>query len=122
MSVPPNLTWAPGVEKVGRIVTSWLEQSQVAHYLVSLGLVNPRAVIAEDLTVSDVSRRNAVFLAASSRGPVHVVKQAVPGTTETLAHEANVLRGLARVPRLAGAIPELVHTGASGARLVLRTP
>ena len=40
-----------------------LDQSQVAHYLLSLGLVNPRAVLEEDLTVTDVSRRNAVFLA-----------------------------------------------------------
>jgi aminoglycoside phosphotransferase len=103
-------------------VTTWLKQSQVAHYLLSLGLVNPRAVIEEDLTVSDVSRRNAVFLVTSSRGPTHVIKQAAPGTAETLAHEANVLRGLADVPGLAGAVPELVHADATGGRLVLRTP
>ena len=30
-----------------------LDQSEIAHYLLSLGVVKPRAVIEEDLTVVD---------------------------------------------------------------------
>ncbi|MGH2968939.1 MAG: hypothetical protein ACRDK0_07730, partial [Solirubrobacteraceae bacterium] len=55
-----------------------LEQSDIAHYLLSLGLVKPRAVVGEDLAVVDASRRNRVFLAATRGGPTYVVKQAGP--------------------------------------------
>jgi aminoglycoside phosphotransferase len=99
-----------------------LQQSHVAHYLVSLGLVNPLAVIEEDLTVTDVSRRNAVFVVTSSRGPVLVVKQAGSEDGRTVANEAAVLRSLAQVPALAGVVPELVHSDEAARRLVLRTP
>lgn len=103
-------------------MTAWLEQSQVAHYLLSLGLVNPRAVIEEDLVVTDQSRRNSVFVVTSSRGATIVVKQAGPGNADAVAHEAGVLRMLARVPELAGHVPKLVHSDEAGARLVLRSP
>jgi aminoglycoside phosphotransferase (APT) family kinase protein len=99
-----------------------LEQSQVAHYLLSLGLVNPRAVVEEDLAVTDVSRRNTVFLATTAAGPTYVVKQAGPASAATLRHEAAVLRGLAGVPALAGRVPELTHYDDAAVRLVLRSP
>jgi aminoglycoside phosphotransferase (APT) family kinase protein len=107
---------------VRRGLAALLDQSQIAHYLVSLGLVNPRAVIEEDLTITDASRRNAVFLATSSRGRTYVVKQAGPSGPATLAREAAVLRELADVPALAGVVPELAHYDEPAARLVLRSP
>jgi aminoglycoside phosphotransferase (APT) family kinase protein len=103
-------------------VAAALEHSQVAHYLLSLGLVNPRAVIEEDLTISDVSRRNTAFLATTSHGPTYVVKQAGAGTADTLAREAAVLRALAPIFPLGALAPVLVHYDDAAVRLVLRSP
>ena len=86
MAAPERLVRAPG---------KMLEQSDIAHYLLSLGLVKPRAVVEEDLTIVDASRRNCVFLASTRAGPTYVVKQAGPRNAATLAHEAAVLRALA---------------------------
>ena len=97
-----------------------IEQSDVAHYLLSLGVVKPRAIVDEDFTVVDASRRNCVFLARARTGPTLVVKQAMSGDGAALAHEAAVLRHLAGVPELAGHVPTVVHSEAD--RLVLRTP
>jgi aminoglycoside phosphotransferase (APT) family kinase protein len=99
-----------------------LQQSDIAHYLVSLGLVKPRAIVEEDLTVIDASRRNCVFLAATRTGPTYVVKQAGPRSAGTLAHEAAILRVLAGATELAGTVPTVVHHEPDVARLVLRTP
>jgi Ser/Thr protein kinase RdoA (MazF antagonist) len=99
-----------------------LEQSAIAHYLLSLGLVKPRSVLDEGLMVLDVSRRNSVFLAGTAGGPTYVVKQATPRSAATLAHEAAVLRALADEPELAGLVPVVVHHEPEAARLVLRTP
>jgi aminoglycoside phosphotransferase (APT) family kinase protein len=99
-----------------------LEQSDIAHYLLSLGLVKPRAVIEEDLTVVDASRRNRVFLAATRGGPTYAVKQGSARTAATLAHEASVLRVLTGVPALAHHVPAVLHEDADAAVLVLRTP
>jgi aminoglycoside phosphotransferase (APT) family kinase protein len=105
---------------VKKVPSVWLEQSQVAHYLVSLGLVNPRAVIEEDLRVTDVSRRNSVFVTTTSAGPTYVVKQCDPDAAASLDNEAAILRRLAAVPALAGVVPRLAHHGPG--RLVLRSP
>lgn len=99
-----------------------LDHSQIAHYLLSLGLVKPRAVIDEDLTVVDVSRRNAVFLASTSNGPSYVVKQSGQAGPDPLRREAAVLSQLACDPALADLIPKLVHFDRDATRLVLRTP
>src|SRR3712207_4469427 len=99
-----------------------LEQPDIAHYLLSLGLVKPRDVVEEDLTIVDASRRNSVFLASTRAGPTHVVKQAGPRTGATLAHEASVLDFLAGVPELAPHVPSVVHHEPAAARLVLSTP
>jgi aminoglycoside phosphotransferase (APT) family kinase protein len=98
-------------------VPAVLAQSQVAHYLVALGLVNPGTVVGERLTVLDASRRNSVFV-VSTPETTFVVKQAGHGCERTLAHEAEVLRAVARL-RIA---PELVHYDAAAVRLVLRSP
>jgi Ser/Thr protein kinase RdoA (MazF antagonist) len=99
-----------------------LEQSDIAHYLLSLGLVKPRAVVEEDLTVVDVSRRNRVFVATTRAGPTHVVKQAGPRSALTLNHEASVLRAMGNVPTLANSVPAVVHHEPKAALLVLRSP
>jgi Ser/Thr protein kinase RdoA (MazF antagonist) len=99
-----------------------LEQSDIAHYLLSLGLVKPRDVVEEDLTVIDASRRNSVFLATTRAGPTYVVKQAGPRSAQALSHEAAVLRVLAGAPELAGKVPTVVRHEPEAARLVLSTP
>src|SRR3954453_22621923 len=100
----------------------WLKQSQVAHYLVSLGLVNPRAVVEEDLVITEVSRRNTVYLVTSSEAEAYVVKQGAAATAAALANEAAVCGALAGAPELRGVVPELAHHDPSAARLVLRSP
>ena len=99
-----------------------LKQADIAHYLLSLGLVKPRVVVEEEITVVDASRRNCVFLAAMRGGPTYVVKQASPRTARTLAHEAAVLRVLADATELAGQVPTVVHHEPEAALLVLRSP
>jgi aminoglycoside phosphotransferase (APT) family kinase protein len=99
-----------------------LEHSDIAHYLLSLGLVKPRDVVEENLSIVDTSRRNCVFLATTRAGPTYVVKQAGPRTAPTLAHEAEVLRALADAHQLAGQVPTVVLDDPGAGRLVLRTP
>jgi Ser/Thr protein kinase RdoA (MazF antagonist) len=99
-----------------------LDQSQITHYLLSLGLVKPRAVVEDGLTVVNASRRNCVFIAATRSGPTYAVKQAGPRSALTLEHEAAVLRVLADAPELAGQVPAVVHEDREMALLVLRSP
>ncbi len=97
-----------------------IEQSDIAHYLLSLGVVKPRQVVEGDFAIVDVSRRNCVFLVTPPSGAVFVVKQAAPGPAEFLAHEASVLRLLAGAPEVARHVPEVVHE--QDGCIVLRTP
>jgi Ser/Thr protein kinase RdoA (MazF antagonist) len=92
-----------------------LDQSDIAHYLLSLGLVKPLAIV-------DASRRNRVHLATTRDGPTYVVKQAGPRSAATLDNEAAVLRLLAAVPELAGHVPTVLHHEPDAGRLVLSTP
>ncbi len=99
-----------------------LEQSDMTHYLLSLGLVKARDVVEEDLAIIDVSRRNCVFLATTRSGPSFVVKQAGPRSAHTLAHEAAVLGALAGAAELAGRVPVVVRHEPTARRLVVSTP
>jgi aminoglycoside phosphotransferase (APT) family kinase protein len=99
-----------------------LTQSSVAHYLLSLGIVKPIALVEDELSVLDASRRNAVFIASARTGPAYVVKQARAQTAVSLAQEATMLRALATMPELRGIVPEIVHEDREAACLVLRTP
>jgi Ser/Thr protein kinase RdoA (MazF antagonist) len=99
-----------------------LEQSDIAHYLLSLGLVKPRAIVEENLTVVDASRRNCVFVATTDGAPTYVVKQAGPRSALTLDHEAAVLRALGNSDALADCVPVVVHHEPQAALLVLRSP
>jgi aminoglycoside phosphotransferase (APT) family kinase protein len=98
-----------------------VEQSDIAHYLLSLGVVKPRSVIEEDLTVVDVSRRNSVFLATTRSGPTFVVKQAPADGAPGLAGEAAILRFLAGVPEVAPHVPKVAHADPTEGCLVLST-
>jgi aminoglycoside phosphotransferase (APT) family kinase protein len=97
-----------------------LEHSRIAHYLLSLGVVKPGAVLDDDLVVTEVSRRNSVFLVTSSTGPAYVVKQAGPRSGGTLDREAAVLRALAADASVAGLVPTVVAHEAG--TLVLASP
>jgi Ser/Thr protein kinase RdoA (MazF antagonist) len=119
---PFVLTYMADPKRLARGPAEMLEQSDMAHYLLSLGLVKPRDVVEGDLSVVDMSRRNCVFLARRRAGCTYVVKQARPRTAQTLAHEAAVLRVLAETPELAGQVPTVVHHERDAARLVLSTP
>ena len=99
-----------------------LGHSQIAHYLLSLGFLEPRAIVEDGLTVVDASRRNCVFIATTRSGPTYVVKQAGPRSALTLEHEAAVLRVLADAPDLAGHVPMVVHEDKVMALLVLSSP
>jgi Phosphotransferase enzyme family len=98
-----------------------LEQSEVPRLLLSLRLVDPHAMVEEDLTITDASRRNTVFVAATPAGPAYVVKQARSEEAGALAHEAAILRVLARHTDVAGHVPAVVHHDPASAVLVLRT-
>lgn len=99
-----------------------LDHSAISRYLLSEGLVEPRAVVEEDLSIVDVSRRNSVFIAATRSGPTFVIKQAGGRGARTLAHEAAVLGALGRTAELADLVPAVVGYDAGAARLVLSTP
>jgi Ser/Thr protein kinase RdoA (MazF antagonist) len=99
-----------------------LGHSQIAHYLLSLGLLKPRAIVEDGLTVVDASRRNCVFIATTRSGPTYVVKQAGSRSALTLEHEAEVLRMLAHAPELTLQVPAVVHEDRAMALLVLRSP
>jgi aminoglycoside phosphotransferase len=98
-----------------------LTQAGTAHYLLSLGVVKPRDVVDQGLTVTDHSSRNAVFIASTRTGPTYVVKQASAQTAGTLAHEATVLRTLAARSELDGMVPAVVHEDRDAAFVVLQT-
>ena len=98
-----------------------LGQSEIAQYLLSLGVVKPSAIIGEELTVTDASRRNCVFIATTPDGPAYVVKQAVARNAATLAHEAAVLRVLAGTPELAPLVPAVLDHDPAASLLALRT-
>jgi len=99
-----------------------LDQSQIAYFLLSLGVIEPRAVVEDGLTVVDTSRRNRVFIVTTPSGPTYAVKQAIPRSAVALQHEAAVLRVLADAPEMAGLVPAVVHEDPEMALLVLRSP
>ena len=99
-----------------------LDQSQIGQYLLSLGLLKPRAVVEDGLTVVDASRRNCVFIVTMRSGPTYAVKQAGPRSAATLEHEAAVVRVLADAPELTARVPTVVHEDPEMALIVLRSP
>src|SRR4051812_26751073 len=98
-----------------------LPRSEVSRILLDLRLVDPRAVVEKDLTIVDASRRNSVFVATTQARTAYVVKQVRSGDAGALAHEADILRVLARDPRLAAHVPTVVHHDPAEALLILRS-
>ena len=99
-----------------------LDHADVAPYLLSRGLALPSDVVDGTLSISDGSRRNRVYLVSTGADDVHVLKQDATGQAAALAHEAGVLRALARVASLRDRIPAVVEYDGPSALLVLRTP
>jgi hypothetical protein len=99
-----------------------LQQSDVAHYLVSLGIVKARDVVEDELTIVDRSRRNRVFVVSTGRDRAYVVKQAGTRGEASLAHEVATLRELARTRQLADRVPAVVLYDAGAALAVFSTP
>src|SRR4051794_5656115 len=99
-----------------------LDQSEIVSYLLSLGIVKPKAIVDGDLMLVDASRRNRVFVAITGLGPTYVVKLARPETVETVAREAATLQALAEMPELAAHVPVVAHYDARAACLVTSSP
>ena len=85
-----------------------LSERQVVDRLMASGLVSPATVVAGDLAIHDVSRRNRNFKVVSDRSPSFLVKQGF-GTEgqATLANEAAVYEVLAsQGPELGRHVPQ----------------
>ena len=68
-----------------------LTQHQVLEYLLQHKLIDPVSIVAGDLTIVDVSRRNCNFKISSTQGPCYLIKQGIsPDRAETVVHEAAV--------------------------------
>ena len=72
-----------------------LTQHQVAAFLLQRKLIDPVSIIAGDLTIVDVSRRNCNFKISSTQGPCYLIKQGWgPDGVATVAHEAALYQQL----------------------------
>jgi Phosphotransferase enzyme family len=68
-------------------------QRDVTAYLIRRNLIESSSVVAGDLTILDVSRRNCNFKVISTHGPSYLIKQGMsPDGASTIAHEAAVYR------------------------------
>lgn len=99
-----------------------LELADVPGYLVQRGLIGPRDV-ADGVALSDVSRRNRVFLATTKHGRCFALKQARRADDAGVAYEA---AALARLHRDAGdalraCLPRVAAYDRAGGVLALET-
>jgi hypothetical protein len=85
-----------------------LTNRELVTYLLRRGLVSAETVVAGDLRLADLSRRNQNRAVLSERGPSYLAKQG-NGTQGigTLAHEAAIYRFLQEHPRSAAILPFL---------------
>ena len=91
-----------------------LEQADVAPYLLSRGLLEPRAVVDDDLVIRDASSRNRNYRVERKRGPSLLLKQGLgPEGSAAVAYEASVYQFLSAqdgfsscLPRFYGYDPE----------------
>lgn len=66
---------------------------KIISYLLRLRLITPAAIIAGDVRVEAISRRNRSFKIMSRRGPCYLIKQGVDRRgAATIAHEASIYR------------------------------
>ena len=76
-----------------------LTQSDVAGYLRGQGLLDAAAVVAGDLAIFDVSRRNASFQVVSTIAPSYLLKQGLDAEqVATVAYEAALYAWLHTAP------------------------
>jgi thiamine kinase-like enzyme len=72
-----------------------LKHSEITAYLLRRGLIDALAIVAGELRIEDISRRNNVFTVTRSNGACYVLKQgAGPDGGATVAHEAAIYRQL----------------------------
>ncbi|HEU5101389.1 MAG TPA: phosphotransferase [Roseiflexaceae bacterium] len=68
-----------------------LKHSEVAAYLLQRRLIDASTIVAGELRIEDVSRRNSVFKVIGRDSPCYLLKQGVgPEGAATVAHEAAV--------------------------------
>jgi hypothetical protein len=101
-----------------------LEQGEVASYLLERKLVSAESIVAGDLQIVDVSRRNRNYKVISERGPSYLLKQGISAEgMATLAHEAAVYRlfdAASRTDRLHRYLPRCYGYDAEAHILVLQ--
>jgi hypothetical protein len=99
-----------------------LNVPNLAHFLISRGLVSPDAVLAGDLVILDASRRNRNFKVIRSTGSGLFVKQmreTQPDARETLRREAACYEMARDDPTLSRLMPRLLFYDAERHLLVL---
>ena len=84
-------------------------------------VVKPRAVVEDDFTVVDASRRNCVFL-ATTRAATYVVKQAPPAQRRHAGTRSDHPPLLAAAPELGRRVPAVVHEEPDAARSSCERP
>ncbi|HEX3393775.1 MAG TPA: phosphotransferase [Acidimicrobiales bacterium] len=85
-----------------------LADAEIVPYLIEQGLVSARSVVAGDVVLTTVSRRNRSCKVTCAEGPSYFVKQGVDDERRaTVAREAAVHRHLERDPTMAGYLPEV---------------
>jgi aminoglycoside phosphotransferase (APT) family kinase protein len=101
-----------------------LALDDVAAYVLDCGLVKPEAIVDGGLTVTDLSRRNKVFLVTADVGRCFVLKVAAPEHGDAITREAAVLaclRDAASGRRLLAHIPRVAADDRANGVLVLET-
>ena len=106
----------------GQPITSQFDAAETAPYLIARGLLRPRAIVAGDCDIRDVSRRHTNWEIHTGDGAGYLLKQA--GTSERaaeIAHEAAVYRhlGAQGTDGLKRLVPALVTYDATSGVLVL---
>lgn len=97
-----------------------LTQTEAVALLLGQGLLPAEAIVENDLTMTDASRRNQNYKVQRERGPSFLVKQGEPGEqTDTLGHEAAILAALQEEPCYRGFIPRLSHYDPTRSLLIL---
>jgi hypothetical protein len=99
-----------------------LNVANIAHFLMSRGLLSPDAIVAGDLVVLDASRRNRNFKIIRSGGPglfIKQIREMQPDAVTTLRREAGCYERAREDPVLSRLMPRLLAYDAERHLLVL---
>jgi hypothetical protein len=102
--------------------TMHLTAPNLAHFLISRGLLDPEAVAAGDLAIIDASRRNRNFKVIRNTGPGLFIKQArdtQPDAIQTLRREAACYERARDDPTLNRLMPQLITYNATRHVLII---